>query len=42
MYVNYTTDRPDFSKASHRCSSLDLSVGSLTWLTYTLWEALSR
>ncbi len=28
-----------FSRASHRCSSYNLSVGSLTWLTYALWDA---
>ncbi len=31
-----------FSRASRRCSSLYLSVGSLTWLTYALWDGLSR
>ncbi len=31
-----------FSRASRRCSSINLSVGSLTWLTYALWDALSR
>ena len=31
-----------FSRASRRCFSLNLSVGSLTWLTYTLWDALSK
>ncbi len=31
-----------FRRASRRCSSLNLSVGSLTWLTYALWDALSR
>ncbi len=28
MCVNYTTDRPVFSRASHRCSSYNLSLGS--------------
>ncbi len=31
-----------FSRASCTCSSLNLSVGSLTWLTYALWDALSK
>jgi hypothetical protein len=31
-----------FSRASPRCSSLNLSVGSLTWLTYALQDALSK
>ncbi len=31
-----------FSRASHRCSSLNLSAGSLIWLTYPLWDTLSR
>ncbi len=31
-----------FRRASCRCSSLNLVVGSLTWLTYALWDALSR
>ncbi len=31
-----------FSRASRRCSSLNLSVGSLTWLTYAPWDVLSR
>ncbi len=35
MYVSYTTDRPVFSRASCRCSSYNLPLGSLTWLTYT-------
>ncbi len=30
------------SKTSWRCSSLNLSLGSLTWLTYALWDVLSR
>ncbi len=28
MYVSYTTHRPVFSKAFHRCSSYNLSLGS--------------
>ncbi len=31
-----------FSRASCRCSSYNLSVGSSTWLTYALWDVLSR
>jgi hypothetical protein len=31
-----------FSRASRRCFSLNLSVGSLTWLTYALRDALSK
>ncbi len=31
-----------FSRAFWRCSSLNLSVSSLTWLTYAFWDALSR
>ncbi len=31
-----------FSRASCRCSSLNLSVSSLTWLTYASKDALSR
>ncbi len=28
MYVSYITDRPVFSRASRRCSSYNLSLGS--------------
>jgi hypothetical protein len=31
-----------FSRASRRCSNLNLSAGSLTWLTYAFWDGLSR
>ncbi len=31
-----------FSRASRRCSSYNLFFGSLTWLTYALWDVLSR
>jgi hypothetical protein len=31
-----------FSRASCRCSTLNLCVGYITWLTYALWDALSR
>jgi hypothetical protein len=31
-----------FSRASHKCFSFNLSVGSLTWLTYALRNALSK
>ncbi len=34
MYVSYTTDQPVFSRASRRCSSYNLSLASLTLLTY--------
>ncbi len=30
------------SRASSRCASLNLSVSSLTWLTYAPWDELSR
>ncbi len=31
-----------FRRASRRCSSYNLSLGSLTWFIYALWDALSR
>ncbi len=34
MYVSYTTDQPVFSRASRKCSSNNLSLFFLTWLTY--------
>ncbi len=34
MYVSYTTDWPVFSRASRRCSSYNLSLGSFEMLTY--------
>ena len=42
MYVSYTTDRPVFSRASHRCSSNNLSLGSFGMVDLCLWDALSR
>ncbi len=42
MYVCYTTDRPVFSRASHRCSSYNLSLGSFDMVDLCLWDALSR
>jgi hypothetical protein len=42
MYVSYTTDRPVFSRASHRCSSYNLSLGSFDMVDLRLWDALSR
>jgi hypothetical protein len=42
MYVNYTTDRPVFSRASRRCSSYNLSLGSFDMVDLRLWDALSR
>jgi hypothetical protein len=41
MYVSYTTDRPVFSRASHRCSSYNFSLGSFDMVDLHLW-ALSR
>jgi hypothetical protein len=34
MYVGYNTDWSGVSRASHRYSSYNLSLGSLTWSTY--------
>jgi hypothetical protein len=42
MYVSYTTDWPVFSRASHRCSSYNSSLGSLNMVDLCLWDALSR
>jgi hypothetical protein len=42
MYVSYTTDRPVFSRASRRCSSYNLSLGSFDMIDLCLWDALSR
>jgi hypothetical protein len=40
MYVSYTSDQPVFSRASHRCSSYHLSLGSFDMVDLRLWEAL--
>jgi hypothetical protein len=42
MCVSYTTDRPVFSRESHRCSSYNLSLGSFDMVNLRLWDALSR
>jgi hypothetical protein len=42
MYVSYTTDQPVFSRASRRCSSYNLSLGSFGMVDLRLWDALSR
>jgi hypothetical protein len=43
MYVSYITDWPVFSRASHRCSSLNnLSLGSFDMVDLRLLDALSR
>ncbi len=42
MYVSYTTDRPVFSRASHRCSSYNLSLGSFDMVDLCLSDALLR
>ncbi len=39
MYVSYTTDRPVFSRASHRCSSYNLSLGFFYMVDFCLWDA---
>jgi hypothetical protein len=39
MYVSYTTDRPVFSRASHRCSSYNLSLDSFDMVDLRLWDA---
>ncbi len=41
IYVSYTTDRPVFSRASCRCSSCNLSLGSFDMVDLRLWDALS-
>jgi hypothetical protein len=40
MYVSYTTDWPVFSRASCRCSSYNLSLGSFDMVDLRLWDAL--
>jgi hypothetical protein len=42
MYVSYTADWPVFSRASHRCSSYNLSLGSFDMVDLRLWHALSK
>jgi hypothetical protein len=42
MYVSYTTGQQCFSRASCRCSSYDLSLGSFNMVDLGLWDALSR
>ena len=42
VYVSYTTDRPVFSRASRRCSSYNLFLGSFDMVDLRLWDALSR
>ncbi len=42
MYVSYTTDWSVFSRASHRCSSYNLSLDSFDMVDLRLWDALSR
>jgi hypothetical protein len=42
VYVSYTTDQPVFSRASCRCSSYNLSLGSFDMVALCLWDALSR
>jgi hypothetical protein len=42
MYMSYTTDWPVFSRASGRCSSYNLSLGSFDMVGLHLWDALSR
>jgi hypothetical protein len=37
-----TTDWPVFSRASHRCSSYNLSLGSFDMVDLHLWDALLR
>ncbi len=39
MYVSHTTDRPVFSRASRRCSSYNLSLGSFDMVDLRLWDA---
>ncbi len=39
IYVSYTTDRPVFSRASRRCSSYNLSLGSFDMVDLRLWDA---
>jgi hypothetical protein len=42
MYVSFTTDRPVFSRASHRCSGYILCLGSFDMVGLRLWDALPR
>ena len=42
MYVSCTTEQPVFSRASRRCSSYNLSLGSFDMVDLHLWDALSR
>ncbi len=42
MYLSYTTDWPVFSRASCRCSSYILSLGSFDMVDLRLWDALSK
>ncbi len=42
MYVSYTNDWPVFSRASRRCFSYNLSLGSFDMVDLRLWDALSR
>jgi hypothetical protein len=42
MYVSYTTDQPVFSRASRRCFSYNLLLGSFNMVELRLWDALSR
>jgi hypothetical protein len=42
MYLSYTTDWPVFRRASRRCSSYKLSLGSFDMVDLCLWDALSR
>jgi hypothetical protein len=39
MYVSYTNDRPVFSRASCKCFSYDLSLGSFDMVDLRLWDA---
>jgi hypothetical protein len=39
MYVSYSTDRPVFSRASRKCSSYNLSMGSVDMVDLRLWDA---
>jgi hypothetical protein len=42
MYVSCTTEQPVFSRASRRCSSYNLSLGSFDMVDLRLWDALSQ
>ncbi len=37
--MSYTTDQPVFSRASRRCSSYNLSLGSFDMVDLRLWDA---